>query len=75
MYFHRHLIYTLFIFGAMHYYIAEAGDIKGTITLSGKKSNANAIIYIDKITGKKFRPPSKPEKMDQKNLANDFVIL
>ncbi len=48
--------------------IVMAGDIKGTVVLKGRKSNANAVIYIEKIEGRKFKPPSQPAVMDQKNL-------
>ena len=47
------------------------GDIKGRVILKGKKSNANAVVFIDKIPGKKFKTPSDPAVMDQKNL--EFV--
>jgi plastocyanin len=49
-------------------FFGRAGDIKGTVILKGKKSNANAVIYIDRIEGKKFKPPSQAAVMDQKNL-------
>ena len=52
----------------MRYEDSLSGDIKGKATLIGKKNNANVVIYIDKIAGKKFKPPSKPTMMDQKNL-------
>jgi len=48
-----------------------AGNIKGKVILKGKKSHANAVVYIDKIPGKKFKPPKEPAIMDQKNL--EFV--
>ena len=47
---------------------ATAGDIKGKVILKGKKSNAGAVISIDKIPGTKFKPPSGAAKMDQINL-------
>ena len=49
----------------------HAGNIKGVVTLQEKKSRTNVVIYIDKILGKKFKPPSEPAIMDQKNL--EFV--
>jgi len=47
---------------------AEAGEIKGKITMKGKKTHANAVVYLDKIPGKKFKAPAMPAIMDQKNL-------
>src|SRR3990172_13335455 len=46
-----------------------AGDIKGKVKAVGAKNSANAVIYIEKIPGKKFDPPEKPASMDQKNLV------
>lgn len=46
-----------------------AGDIKGKVKALGVKNNANAVIYIEKITGKKFDPPKEAAIMDQKNLV------
>lgn len=57
------LILTLFIFHHL-----TGGDIKGKVTLEGKKSHANAVVYIDKIPGKTFKPPKEPVQMDQRNL-------
>ena len=49
--------------------VSSAGDIKGKVKAVGAKNNANAVIYIEKIPGKKFDPPEKPASMDQKNLV------
>ena len=49
--------------------VSSAGDIKGKVRALGAKNNANAVIYIEKIPGKKFDPPEKPASMDQKNLV------
>lgn len=46
-----------------------AGDIKGSVKLKGKKTNANAVVYIEKIPGKTFKPPEKGVDMDQKNMV------
>lgn len=65
----RKNILTMICFSLLFGYgITHAGTIKGKVTLTGKKTNANAVIYIEKIEGKKFKPPSKPAVMDQKNL-------
>ena len=49
--------------------VSSAGDIKGKVKAVGAKNSANAVIYIEKIPGKKFDPPEKPASMDQKNLV------
>lgn len=49
--------------------IAAAGDIKGTVKARGVKHSGDAVIYIDKITNKKFEAPKEHAKMDQKNLV------
>lgn len=46
-----------------------AGDIKGKVKAVGAKNNANAVVYIERIEGKKFDPPKESARMDQKNLA------
>ena len=48
---------------------SNAGDIKGKVKAKGVKNPANAVIYIDKIEGKTFKPPSEPVVMDQKKLT------
>jgi plastocyanin len=47
---------------------ATAGELKGTVTVTGLKSNANAVVYIDAIEGKTFPAPKEHAQMDQKNL-------
>ncbi len=49
--------------------VSFAGDIKGKVKAKGVKHSGNAIIYIDKITNKKFEAPKEHAKMDQKNLV------
>lgn len=46
-----------------------AGDIKGKVKATGVKNNGNAVIYIDRIEGKKFEAPKESAHMDQKNLT------
>ena len=48
---------------------ATAGDLKGTVTATGLKTNADAVVYIDAIPGKTFPAPSAHAKMDQKDLV------
>jgi plastocyanin len=47
---------------------AEAGNIVGTVKAKGVKNSADAVIYIEKISGKTFNPPKEHARMDQKNL-------
>ena len=48
---------------------ALAGDIKGKVRARGVKHSGDAVIYIEKIAGKKFEAPKEHAKMDQKNLV------
>jgi plastocyanin len=45
---------------------ALAGSISGTVTATGMRSNADAVVYVDKIEGKTFPAPAEPVVMDQK---------
>ena len=45
------------------------GEIKGKVKAKGARDNANAVIYVDKISGKTFPAPKKHEEFDQKNLV------
>jgi plastocyanin len=47
---------------------ASAGNISGKVKAKGVKNSGDAIVYIDKIAGKKFDPPKEHGKMDQKKL-------
>ncbi len=51
------------------------GEIKGTVTARGMRSNADAVVYIDDVAGKKFEPPAKHPVMDQKNLMFEPHVL
>src|SRR5512140_294335 len=48
---------------------ANAGELKGTVTVTGMKDNANAVVYIDAIKDKTFKAPDVHPHMDQKNLV------
>ncbi|HEY3216326.1 MAG TPA: carboxypeptidase regulatory-like domain-containing protein [Candidatus Eisenbacteria bacterium] len=48
---------------------AAAGELKGVVTVAGMKNNADAVVYIDAIAGKKFPAPTTHAKMNQKNLV------
>jgi plastocyanin len=45
---------------------ALAGDISGKVTATGMRSNADAVVYVDKIEGKTFPTPAQHIVMDQK---------
>ena len=47
----------------------RAGEIVGKVKAHGVKDSGNAVVYIDKITGKTFAAPKEHAKMDQKNLT------
>jgi plastocyanin len=63
------LITSSLLFVIIFSTFCNAGDIKGTVKAKGVKNPANAVIYIDKIDGKTFKPPTEPVVMDQKNLT------
>jgi len=46
-----------------------AGEITGKVKARGVKDSGNAVVYIDKISGKTFPAPKEHARMDQKNLA------
>jgi len=46
-----------------------AGDVTGKITARGARDAGNAVVYIEKITGKTFTPPKEPAAMDQKDMT------
>jgi plastocyanin len=47
----------------------HAADIEGQVSVRTARTNANAVVYIDKIPGKRFSPPAEPVKLDQFNLT------
>lgn len=62
----RFLLTTIFIAGIV--LSSEAGNIIGTVKAKGVKNSADAVVYIEKISGKTFNAPKEHAKMDQKNL-------
>jgi plastocyanin len=48
---------------------ATAGEIKGVVKVTGMKSNADAVVYVDAIPGKTFPAPKAHAKMDQTKLT------
>jgi plastocyanin len=45
-----------------------ASNIEGRIIVKTARDNGNAVVYVDKIPGKRFTPPSTPVILDQVNL-------
>ena len=63
------LVCTLsFSFFLMNPDSADAGNIKGKVHLVGEGNNANAVIYIEKVSGT-FPPPDTAAVIDQRNMA------
>jgi plastocyanin len=48
---------------------SPAANVEGQIVVKGARDNGNAVVYIDKIPGKVFAPPSTPAVLDQLNLT------
>ena len=46
-----------------------ASNIEGQVVVNSARDNGNAVVYIDKIPGKRFMPPSSPITLDQVNLT------
>jgi hypothetical protein len=44
-------------------------NIEGQVLVKSGRDNANAVVYIDKIPGKRFTPPAGPIVLDQVNLT------
>jgi plastocyanin len=55
--------------------VATAGELKGIVTATGMKNNADAVVYVDAIAGKTFPAPAIHPKMDQKNLVFSPHVL
>src|SRR4249919_1959390 len=47
----------------------DASNIEGQVVVKSARDNSNAVVYIDKIPGKSFTPPSMPIPLDQVNLT------
>ncbi|HVT03174.1 MAG TPA: hypothetical protein VHL58_07315 [Thermoanaerobaculia bacterium] len=45
-----------------------AGEIHGKVSTQGLRDSSNAVVYIDKVSGKTVAPPSVHARMDQKNM-------
>jgi hypothetical protein len=58
----------LFLIWGLFSATAYAANIEGQIVVKYARDNANAVVYIDKIPGKRFTPPPAPITLDQINL-------
>jgi plastocyanin len=47
----------------------SAADVAGSVSVHGVRDNRDAVVYIDRIEGKRFAPPAQPIVLDQKNLT------
>src|SRR5450759_2428634 len=65
----RALIVLAALLGIVH--PALSGTISGKVICTGLRSNANAVVYIEKIAGKTFKVPEKHTVMNQ--TAKEFV--
>lgn len=45
-----------------------AGEIHGKVAAKGMRDSSDAVVYIDKVPGKTFAPPSEHARMNQKSL-------
>lgn len=45
----------------------RAGEIKGKVACEGQSDSANAVVYVGKIAGKTFAPPTAHVTVDQAN--------
>ena len=50
---------------------AFSGTVSGRVSCTGLRSNADAVVYIEKIAGKTFKAPVKHATMDQR--AKEFI--
>jgi plastocyanin len=48
--------------------VSDAGTITGKVILRGLKDNRDVVVFIERIPGKTFAPPSEPVVLDQLNL-------
>ena len=48
--------------------LAFGASIEGQVVVKSARDNSDAVVYIDKIPGKRYPPPSSPIVLDQLNL-------
>ncbi|MHB8581187.1 MAG: beta-sandwich domain-containing protein [Ignavibacteriaceae bacterium] len=69
-----YFLLSLFFISIFTFNNATAGDIKGKVHISGKKSNEDALVYIEHVDGT-FLPPKKSPVMNQKDLMFIPMVL
>jgi plastocyanin len=52
-----------------------ASNVEGQVVVKGSRDNGNAVVFIDKIPGKVFAPPSTAATLDQVNLRFDPHVM
>jgi plastocyanin len=60
---------VMLLFVALATATATAGELIGVVTVTGMRTNADAVVYIDSIAGKTFPAPEAHARMNQKNLV------
>jgi plastocyanin len=67
----RPLLYGTPMFCVLHVVLPvflHAADIEGQIVVKHARDNSDAVVYIDRIPGKRFSAPTAPVVLDQINL-------
>jgi len=49
--------------------VALTANIEGQVVVKSARDNANAVVYLDKIPGRRFPAPAEPVVLDQVNLT------
>ena len=52
-----------------------AGEIHGKVNAKGLRDSSDAVVYIEKVPGKTFPPPSVHVRIDQKNMQFSPHVL
>ncbi len=47
----------------------QGSGVEGRIVVRSARDSSNAVVYIDRIPGRRFPPPSQPLRLDQVNLT------
>ncbi len=66
---HVHVLLLVMAILAAPRDVAASSIIEGQVVVKSARDNGNAVVYIDKIPGKIFMPPSTPVVLDQLNLT------
>lgn len=63
------LVGTVFLGALFLAGLAQAGDVKGKVSVEGLRSAENIVVYVDALPGKKFDPPAQHVLIDQRRMA------